>query len=61
MVRNSVDLPHPENDELARLDVEVHILEHLYIAVALVKIGDLEVRHGSSLWGYALVYRAIPI
>ena len=49
--------PPAEHDELARLDVEVHVLENLYVAVALIEIGDLEIRHKAL----PARYRTIPM
>ena len=37
-----------KDDEFARLDVEIDVLEDLDLPIALVEIGDFEVSHSSS-------------
>ena len=48
-MRNNVDLPQPEgptqDDELAVVDVEVDVAQHLRGAIALGQMFDAEVGH----------------
>ena len=51
MMRSSVDLPQPDgptkHDELAVVDLQVDVVDHLHRAEALVDVAKLKLSHSS--------------